>query len=536
MSDALVSPRNAIKGNAFAQCLRDACAGPFPSHPIGKIKYKRILLPHMIGGEMYVALVGVIGQALRIRGAEAVALTCDQFLPACTMRKVDHYESACTRWCHKNAQSFAEALQLPYRWYSAFITAEDKSKCDRLADAMSPDELIDFEHKGVQLGQHVALSIGSYFKIGKLDLSDPAQLAHARAFARSAMYLNIVGHNAIDEMRIDKVLMEDGKKVDWGVIRSVAAKKGVPVDCIRSAFRGYSIRFEYDRPPALMMLMPEWKTWQHIPLTSSQEHILDEYLACREKTPFESRSACWQAHIADKNRVCRKIGLGDHITGKVFAMFPNVSFDAGLTHTVTAFENANRWVTETIRFLQDRPEHHLIVKVHPAEYHRNAQDPLIPLIQKLFTELPANVHLIPPNTDITAQAAAKLADWVLCYTSTIGVEAAALGKPVMIVGGGWNSGRGFTQDVTSPQQYFELLESICAQTMQYEHPLELARRYAYALFFRSNILINHFEVLDVGVTALKIKSLNDLMPGRDPSMDVICRGILNDEIIESPGC
>ena len=113
-------------------------------------------------------------------------------------------------------------------------------------------------------------------------------------------------------------------------------------------------------------------------------------------------------------------------------------------------------------------------------------------------------------------------------------EAAALGKPVMLVGGGWNSGRGFTQDVTSPQQYFELLQRLCAGTIEYEHPLELARRYAYALFFRSNIPINHYEVLDVGVTSLKINSLNDLAPGRDASMDVICRGILNDGTIEAP--
>jgi len=39
-------------------------------------------------------------------------------------------------------------------------------------------------------------------------------------------------------------------------------------------------------------------------------------------------------------------------------------------------------------------------------------------------------------------------------------------------------------------------------------------------------------VLDLNVTTLNIDSLADLTPGRDPSMDIICRGILRDEPME----
>ena len=239
----------------------------------------------MVGGEIYFSLLGMIGHALRIRGAEVTALLCDQFLPACTMRKVDHYESACTRWCHKNARPFADAIRLPYRWYSEFITREEKDHCDQVASTITPAEMRSIEYLGIPLGWHISLSVESFFKVGSYDPDNPAMLAKAREFVRSAMYLTHVGLRAIDKYRIDKVLIEDGKKVDWGVIRSVAFRKGIPVDCIRAGLRGHSIRFEYDRPPQTMLLMPEWETWKHLPLSAAQETALDEYLDAARRCP-----------------------------------------------------------------------------------------------------------------------------------------------------------------------------------------------------------------------------------------------------------
>jgi hypothetical protein len=331
----------------------------------------------MVGGEIYFALVELIGQALRTRGAEVTSLQCDRFLPACTLRKTDHYESACTRCCYKNAGPFARAMKLPHRWYNEFITPEEMAECDRRCADLHIRDIFDLEHLGVPLGNHIRLSVDSFYMVGRPDLDDPAIIAKARDLARSAMYLTHVGFRAIESLRIDKVLLEDGKKVDWGVIRSVAFHKGIPVDCLRAGLRGYSFRFEHDRPPKAALLMPEWAQWRHIPLTPGQETLLDEYLARRTRVPFEYRGAQWPAHLAGPAQARKAIGLPDRLPGKVFALFPNVGFDAGATRTIQASENPNDWVLQTLRFFADRPDHHVLVRTHPDEIHRNAQDPMI---------------------------------------------------------------------------------------------------------------------------------------------------------------
>ena len=105
-----------LKGPAFAERLAEVCHDGLPAiRRLPDLRYERILIPHLVGGELPYALHGVIGQALRMRGAEVTALVCDSFLPACVSRKVDHYESACTRWCHRNAEPFARAMGLPCR-------------------------------------------------------------------------------------------------------------------------------------------------------------------------------------------------------------------------------------------------------------------------------------------------------------------------------------------------------------------------------------------------------------------------------------
>ncbi|HRR87643.1 MAG TPA: hypothetical protein P5316_21770, partial [Phycisphaerae bacterium] len=63
---------------------------------------------------------------------------------------------------------------------------------------------------------------------------------------------------------------------------------------------------------------------------------------------------------------------------------------------------------------------------------------------------------------------------------------------------------------------------------------DLARRYAYALFFRSNIRISWVTVLDLNVRSINIRSLAELGPGQDAAMDAICRSILCDEPCEDP--
>ncbi len=528
-------PLSILKGPTFTARLEQICHGELPIEPLEGSKYKRILIPGLTGGELHFSILGFIAQALRIRGASVTALMCDAMLPACTLRKVDHAESACTRWCHRNSPRFADAMNLPHRWYSEFISAEVMNEHQRLASNVQDDEILSVEHDGIALGHHIERSLESFFKIRSIDLNEPTIAAQARAFLLAALYMTEISRRALDELRIDKVLLDDGKKTDWGIMRAIANQKGIPVDVTNTGLRGSSVRFIVDRPPNEPSLMGGWKRWRDESLTSEQEAELDAYLTRRAKVPYEWRDEQWRLNIADEMEVRRIVGLPDEPPGLVLAMFPNVGFDAGKTKSSTAaFATAVQWIEATIAVLAHENEHHLIIKSHPSEHHRQARDRIDHVVRRRFEPLPPNVHLIAPDADVTARSVAQLADIVLTYTSTVTVEAAAIGKPVILAGGGWHAGRGIATEVHTPREYGALLEAILSGEHVPVPATELARRYAYALFFRNDIPINHFQSNDFDVAQLCLEDWSDLALGADRSLDAICRGVLLDEPFENP--
>lgn len=522
-----------LRGDAFAERLRSIFVDELPCFPLEDRQHHRILIPGLSGGELQWALLGVIGQALRVRGADVTALMCDALLPACTLRKVDHYESACTRWCYRNSGQNAEAMSLPYRWYSHYLSAERMETLKERSVGMPREKLFDHSYRDIDLGLLIRKSVESFYKVGGVDLDDPAVERSARAFTAAASALVEIAEGAYRELEIDKVLLDDGKKIDWGVFRAVARRMNIPVDIMRCGIRGTSIRFETDRPPAGTALMAGWNTWKHEPLTADEDQLLEEYLRRRERVPFEYRSDKWRATLTDASDLACDLGIADRPSGsRLFAMFPNVSFDAGLSMgDEAAFPTANAWVQATVEAMARYPQHHLIVKQHPAEHHRIALDSSLDGLR----DLPPNIHVIPGDTDVSASALVRLADVVLTFTSTITAEAAAIGCPVVLAGGGWHAGRGIATEVHSPADYLELIARMC--TTEYLPPIDqqLARRYAWGLFFRNDIPITHMNRAEiVHVTELLIDSSADLAPGAHPSIDAICRGVLCNEPFENP--
>jgi hypothetical protein len=524
------APPERLKGADFAARVRDICRVRPAARPLRELAHRRILIPGVIGGEIQFALLGFVAHALRLRGAEVTCLLCDEILPACTLRKVDHVESACSRWCYRNARPFIEAAQLPHRWYGEFVTPAERERCMAEAQRVGPGELLDYTWRGIHIGAHLPRSIESFFRVGRFDPDNPAMVAKARELLAAGMCLTLVGERAIEAQRIEKVLMEDGLKIDWGVIRDVARARGIPVDVILGCPRGHSLLIEHDRGLLSSDPYPRWAHWRGVALSADEERELDQYLHSRATRPYEDQTWSAVRRMDEPDVVRARIGLpldrrAAARSPLVFSMFPNLSWDAAVTTTQPAYAVAADWVLDTVECFRRVP-HRLVIKAHPAELHQGALDPLGEHVRQNVGELPANVHLLPPDTELTAQDLVRASDIVLVYTSTVAIEAACLGKTVVNAGGGWHAGRGWTHDAPTPSAYRNLLAQAHGGRLGTVGSVELARRYAYMVFFRCALPVRHYEALYPNVLRLNLGGLDELAPGRDATIDAVCRGVL----------
>lgn len=96
-------------------------------------------------------------------------------------------------------------------------------------------------------------------------------------------------------------------------------------------------------------------------------------------------------------------------------------------------------------------------------------------------ELPEHVMVVPPNSDLNTYDLIDLADLGLVYTTTVGLEMAAAGIPVIVAGRTHYRARGFTYDPESLDEYFNTIERLL--TTRPEVNRALADRYAYRFFF-----------------------------------------------------
>jgi hypothetical protein len=157
------------------------------------------------------------------------------------------------------------------------------------------------------------------------------------------------------------------------------------------------------------------------------------------------------------------------------------------------------------------------------------RQPIAPEVRQRFPTLPTNVRLIPPESDLSSYTLAEISQAALIYGTKMGLEIALRGIPVVVAGETLSRNKGFTYDISSAAEYFELLSRIETLPRNSPEMIERARRYAYYLFFRRMIDFPLLAVKNATLSTglrLNFDHLAQLEVGRDAGLDVVCDGIL----------
>jgi hypothetical protein len=104
------------------------------------------------------------------------------------------------------------------------------------------------------------------------------------------------------------------------------------------------------------------------------------------------------------------------------------------------------------------------------------------LLEENIGALPSHVRLVSADTPINPYVWFQLADFGITVRGTSGLEMAALGKTVITAGTGRYEGNGFTVDPATVEEYVSILESLPNVPEPTEEQIQLAQRYAHAIF------------------------------------------------------
>jgi Capsule polysaccharide biosynthesis protein len=465
----------------------------------------------------HVQYEAVIAHALRLRGADVRFLGCGGGLEICDRANTHEAPPMPCGTCDRYVRTSIEAHGFPRTSMRSQWEAEaaDPGVWPEL-DSMGRSELDQVAVEDIDLGALVDKPVRWFLLAANVE-DDPLGTRVRRRFLRSGRRILRSVAATLDEQEPDVVVVLNGlflfESITWALCRA----RGIDVVTYERAFRKETLVFSRRAPAGFYDFSEAWAD-SHRDLTPVEGTEIDEYLALRRSgQAFDQH---WGPGDAPD------VGSGP---GRLVTLFTNVTWDTAVLGRHCAFPDIQAWIDAAIDAFRRRPEHRLVIRVHPSEMHlpgRTSRDSLAAHIARTHPELPPNVRVIGPDDPVSSYPLMAASDLGLVYTSTVGLELAVSGVPTIVAGDTHYRGKGFTTDVESPDGFIAALDTALADPSALAPDTATARRYAHFFFFRAPLPAPGVVEPLPGLARLTVRDLSELEPGRSESLDRICDGIL----------
>lgn len=500
-------------------------------------KNKKVLIATSIGSHLAAMQMETsLAVALTLRKSEVHVLLCDGILPGCQMCEPRFFlnaksfvqggpQTALCKDCFAPGKRIYEQIGVKVHAYSDYITPADRTRAKKI--------VLETPYKGIESLTLEGISIGEQAKAGALRFFARATLEEEplgeqvlRRYLEAALLTAIATRKLLTELSFEVAVFHHGIYVPQGIIGEVARQEGVRVVNWNPAYRKNCFIFSHETTYHHTLMTESTAVWEEMEWSKQKEATISLYL----KSRWEGDNDWIRFHenpYFEKDKILTEIGCD---TGKpLVGLLTNVMWDAQLHYPANAFNNMLEWLLFTVRWFESRPDLQLVIRVHPAEIRGSVptRQPVVDELKKYFPQLPSNVFIVPPESNISTYVLSEMCNAVIIYGTKTGVELAGVGIPVIVAGEAWIRNKGITLDAENVKEYSNLLEQLPFQQRMNEDQIEHARKYAYHFFFRRMIPVNIFEKGPGWPPyEVAIGGIYELSQGSDPGLDLICDGIL----------
>jgi hypothetical protein len=482
-----------------------------------------------------VARNGLLATALKARGERTHTVLCDGTPIACIQRGIEKPDRP-AEWartcadCLAGARNVAEKYCLEYSLVGDYVSHAVRDQYRQLSLTLPVAEILDHVHMGANVGRMAWSSLNRHMK-GVL-VESSALTAEQEQIYRTYFYAALsnvhAAHAAIDAVRPSSVLTSHGVYVDYAPAMSIAYQRKIPAVSWSSAYADGHHYFTIPKGANQLLLQGVtreelWQERARTALTADEEKRLDDFLHHRYFRAG-ARDINVISRPEDRETLRKRLGLRP---GKpVVCVFTHVNWDACFDMSSMIYPNANVWTLETIRHIARNAEVDWIVRVHPGELTDGSVLSTGDIIKNEFSELPGHIKVLWADSEINSYGLYQLIDGGVTIFGTVGVELAAMGKPVILAGQAHYGAKGFTLDAGTQAEYVATLERAATMKPLSAEQTALARRYAYWYFVQRQIPIRAINLEQGHWGDLDLDRLDSLLPGRDPIMDTVCRNIV----------
>lgn len=476
---------------------------------------------------IHMAWESIIAWGLRLRGVNPFFVLCGGGMPACDYRLMAHKRRTDCSICNRNSRQYLDVFRLNHLNMNDYINESDMSDILITINEANFSELKLVSKHNLSLCDLARVPACRH--IGRSVIPKHGHMAQAyRNYIATASVLLDASEKIIRQLEPHRIVVLNGLFIAERVMLETAVRLGVPLYTYERGYIKDTVRFAKGLPVNKADINHWGIDWKSNKLTTEQEIKLDHYLADR-KVSKRSIVKYWPESDTDKQSISETLSITPE--KKTIVMFSNVTWDSAVLEREICFSSIHEWCDTVIRAMAQQDEVDLVIRIHPGEVRvpgREKSEHLLDYIYNKNPNLPDCIKIVPPDSTTSSYSLIEMADLILVYTSTVGLEAALMGKPVILAANTHYRNKGFTYDPTTKDEFLSLLVDNSIMKSSPQSNIDLARRYAYHFFFSTMLDFDlSTEIVRGSWPIFNFTSLEDLLPGKNLTLDLICDGILH---------
>ena len=321
-------------------------------------------------------------------------------------------------------------------------------------------------------------------QIEETDLSSPLYRLRRQRNGQAAIAI----YDWLQEEKPDLLVIPNGTILEMGVAYQVAGLLGI--ETVTFEFADQQERIWLAQNDEIMQhnTADLWNSLGNQPLPEKARQALMGLFAARKNANLWGNFARqWQ-----QNPVRGGASVRDSLkldARPLALLATNVLGDSLTLGRQRITQTMAEMIVRTIGYFVNHPELQLAVRVHPGELKTHGTS-MIDVINQAYPQLPENIHIIRPEDKTNTYDLVEIADFGLVYTTTVGMEMAMTGLPVIATGKTHYAGKGFTLDPQTWQEYEQMLERVSRDPVAARlspEQIEKAWLYAYLFFFEFSL-------------------------------------------------
>lgn len=370
--------------------------------------------------------------------------------------------------------------------------------------AVTFEDFRSIRYRDAPVGQIALSTYSRNFGTGVVDINRADVRAYVVDWVRRISNGIDIAERVFDRYNVKALFFTEVFMEEYGAIYYAALNRSLNITRFAGTVRDDAIICQHltkgnDRIHHSSLSPSSWERIKQLPYSERIDAALHQNFMDRYGQKWHrSKRNHPNTHILSPQEARAQLGLAPD--RKVAVIYSHILYDTLFFFGTDLFKDYSEWLIETVRVACANPNVEWLIKVHPSNLWRGEFDTLLKgkyeeerLLENVFDTLPSHVRIIPADTKINPYTWFQLADYGITVRGTSGLEMAALGKMVITAGTGRYEGNGFTLDPRTPDEYRDLLHKLPNIPPQTPKQIELAKRYAYAIFMLKPFTMTSLE-------------------------------------------